>query len=250
MFTIHPVSVHLPIAFLLIIPVIDLLGVILRKEGAHTVATGVLALAVPATAIAAGTGLFDGWGLALTGPPHSALRLHSVLGFILIAFAVLLLAARLLLRRRPSRRTMLFYGLAELVAIWSLTFATGSTGGQLVYHYGVGTELRAPDMRDYANITIADTDLSASADGTYTGDVVFDGFEYAVQVAVRDNAIAEVRVTSNRETSYARMAAKATIPAILASQNANVDAVTGATATSKALMKAVERAIAGPVRWD
>lgn len=86
------------------------------------------------------------------------------------------------------------------------------------------------------------TDLSKLHDGTYHGESVFGGFTYKVDIIVVNHSITDIKIISNRKVSYARFA-EGVMPRILKAQNANVDAITGATTTSKALMKAVENAL-------
>ncbi len=238
----HPLSVHVPIALLLIVPVLDILGLMRGQESYHKASMAALAVAVLVAAGCVASGLAAVYGISLVGPPLDLMFTHLGLGAGLFVLATAVMVVRWKMRERAPGGVHLLAA-AELVVFWALVVATGHTGGKMVYTYGVGTELSAPNMGDYANIEIAEVDLTGIGDGVYSGDVVFDGFEYRVEVTLADDAIARVAVTDNRSTSYAQVAERGVIPKIVAQQKPGVDAVSGATATSKALMKAVERAL-------
>ena len=89
---------------------------------------------------------------------------------------------------------------------------------------------------------IADIDLKLVADGVYSGDFTYGRFTYEVEVAVKDHKIENIKMLKNRDSKYAKMA-EGVIERIVQNQSPKVDAVTGATTTSKALMKAVENAL-------
>ncbi|MCU0846370.1 MAG: FMN-binding protein [Spirochaetes bacterium] len=83
-------------------------------------------------------------------------------------------------------------------------------------------------------------------DGKYRGAFTYGGFTYEVEVVLKGGVIRDILVLKNRDTEYARLAEGVT-GRIRKSNSLDVDAVTGATTTSKALMKAVENALdAGP----
>jgi uncharacterized protein with FMN-binding domain len=97
-------------------------------------------------------------------------------------------------------------------------------------------------LRKYRRMTIEDSEVSALADGTYYGEAEIGNYVYRVEVAVLEGAITDIRAVDNRESPYA-FYAEGVFGKIIRDQNANTDAVTGATTTSKALMKAVENAL-------
>ena len=97
-------------------------------------------------------------------------------------------------------------------------------------------------LERYRNIPIANTDLSHFPDGVYQGEATVGGFTYRVEVRVADHRLTAVKILQNRTSKYARFA-QGIIPRIMKHQNANVRPITGATTTSKALMKAVEDAL-------
>lgn len=97
-------------------------------------------------------------------------------------------------------------------------------------------------LQKFRKMQIEDTDVSSLADGTYYGATTLGGFTYEVQAVIQNHKIVEVKTIANRKSAYARFS-EGVIPRILEAQNANVDTITGATTTSKALLKAVENAL-------
>jgi uncharacterized protein with FMN-binding domain len=81
-------------------------------------------------------------------------------------------------------------------------------------------------------------------DGEYTGEVPFaQKYLYRVRVTVKAGRIADIDALENgTENEYAEKGL-GVIPRILEKQSPDVDAVSGATVTSKALMKCVEKAL-------
>ncbi len=91
---------------------------------------------------------------------------------------------------------------------------------------------------------IQDVDMSSVLDGAHAGTYTYNGFEYRVQTVVRDHTITDIVILNNRTTKHAKKAEEV-VAEIIKEQTPNVDAVSGATTTSKALMKAVENALLG-----
>jgi uncharacterized protein with FMN-binding domain len=85
-------------------------------------------------------------------------------------------------------------------------------------------------------------DLAQVKDGKYPGSYSYGGFKYEVMVDVESHQIKNITITTNRTTSHAQ-AAEGVIKSILVQQKNDVDVVSGATTTSKALLKAVENAL-------
>ncbi len=98
------------------------------------------------------------------------------------------------------------------------------------------------NLENYRNMPIKNSNLILIEDGNYLGEKNISGFIYKVEVSVNNHVITDIRILQNRKSSYARYA-EAVIPRIVKNQNANVNSITGATTTSKALMKAVEDAL-------
>jgi uncharacterized protein with FMN-binding domain len=98
------------------------------------------------------------------------------------------------------------------------------------------------NLQRIRNMTIEEPDLKKMENGRYIGKTEVGGFSYIVEVIITNHRIEDIKVLKNRNSSYARWA-EAVIPRILKRQTLNVDAVTGATTTSKALMKTVSNSL-------
>ena len=82
-------------------------------------------------------------------------------------------------------------------------------------------------------------------DGTYRGRAQGFGGEVVLDVTVTDNTITDISIVESSETPFiADGAFKELIPAIIEAQG-EVDIVSGATATSGAVLEAVENALSG-----
>ncbi|MBR3814333.1 MAG: FAD-dependent oxidoreductase [Spirochaetaceae bacterium] len=82
-------------------------------------------------------------------------------------------------------------------------------------------------------------------DGTYTGTAAGRNGDVVVSVTVNNGKIASVDIVQHEETAGLSDAAIAEIPAAIVKKNSTkVDAVSGATVTSKAIMAAVDAALA------
>lgn len=92
-------------------------------------------------------------------------------------------------------------------------------------------------------LVIEDQDLGSIHDGTYVGSYEYGGFTYVVSVTVQSYRITEINIEQNRTTKHAKMA-EGVVQKVLEKGNVNVDVVAGATTTSKALLKAIEQALA------
>ncbi|MDZ7332561.1 MAG: FMN-binding protein [candidate division KSB1 bacterium] len=101
---------------------------------------------------------------------------------------------------------------------------------------------RFKEMKTVRAMPIAAVDLASVQDGAFKGDFSYGGFTYEVAVAVRDHRIETIDILKNRDTRHARRA-EGVVPKVISAQTVNVDVVTGATTTSKALLKAIENAL-------
>jgi uncharacterized protein with FMN-binding domain len=102
-----------------------------------------------------------------------------------------------------------------------------------------GTEVH---LRHVHGLTIPSADVSQLPDSTYCGSYAYFFYRYKVAVTVKDSRISEIKILKNRKSKYAKMA-EGVIPRVIEAQNTAVDAVSGATTTSKALLMAVYDAL-------
>ena len=120
------------------------------------------------------------------------------------------------------------------------------TGSAVVISVGLAI-MGYLDLAKYRTLEISEPDLSRIPDGTYQGAETYAGFVYIVECDMKDQRIEQVRIVENRDSPYARYA-EGILPRILSQQSPNVDGITGATTTSKCLMKALEMALEGAAR--
>lgn len=94
-----------------------------------------------------------------------------------------------------------------------------------------------------ARLPVEDVDVSGHADGTYRGSFSYNRFTYVVDTTLRDGRYDAIVIVANRDTERA-CSAEAVTERVIESQSLHVDVVTGATNTSKALLKAIEDGVA------
>ena len=100
------------------------------------------------------------------------------------------------------------------------------------------------EVEQIKSMDISHVDPATVPDGEYTGEFPFrQRYLYRVKVIVKSGRIADIEVLENgTENEYAEKGL-GVIQRILREQSPEVDAVSGATVTSKALMKCVEKAL-------
>ncbi len=103
------------------------------------------------------------------------------------------------------------------------------------------------DLKTYQkqvkDITIAEVDLSKVADGVYTGSYEVLWVAAEVKVTVKEHKIQGIELVKHKN---GRGAPAETIPAkVVEAQSLEVDIVSGATSSSKVILKAVENALNG-----
>jgi len=92
------------------------------------------------------------------------------------------------------------------------------------------------------NIHIENIDLTKVNDGIYQGETKAGSYIYKVKVKVENHKIVTINGVDNRKSPYVTYA-EGVFTKIVKQQKVDVDAITGATTTSKAFMKAVENAL-------
>jgi len=114
----------------------------------------------------------------------------------------------------------------------------GSVIGILILSGGVMQYLQ---LQSYRHLPIKNINLARISDGVYQGEADY-GFNYLVEVSVHNHNIEQIRILQNRNSFYAKLA-EGIVDQVLGEQRINVDAVSGATTTSKVLLKAIETAL-------
>ncbi len=95
-----------------------------------------------------------------------------------------------------------------------------------------------------AEIQASLPDMKSKADGVYRGNYDLAGtpVNVTVDVAVQDNKISSVKIVKHISSPIGKKAEKIT-EKIIEEQSLQVDAISGATGSSKAILKAVENAL-------
>lgn len=91
---------------------------------------------------------------------------------------------------------------------------------------------------------ISSVDLSKVIDGTYTGSYKIFPVSAEVKVTVKNNKITEIQLIEHKNGQGAQ--AESILDRVLEAQTLEVDIVSGATASSKVILKAMENALRSP----
>jgi len=113
----------------------------------------------------------------------------------------------------------------------------------LVVAVGAGVMLLVTEgqRREDRNLEIADVDFSKVPDGTYLGN--YEGWnKFDVLVTVAGGEVTDIKIAEDSVNPATDVTDKI-IDRIVSDQSLDLDAVSGATVTTKGLLKAVERAL-------
>ena len=94
---------------------------------------------------------------------------------------------------------------------------------------------------DLDKITITNPDLSKIQNGTYQGNSTVGPVKVILDVTVVNGTISSIEIVKHRNGRG--KSAEAIVPRIIEKQSLEVDVITGATASSKAILKAAEDAL-------
>jgi uncharacterized protein with FMN-binding domain len=96
----------------------------------------------------------------------------------------------------------------------------------------------------YKNLTAKMPDLASIADGVYRGNYDLSGtpVEVTLDVIIQDKKVIKVEIVEHFSSPIGKRAERI-IDRIIELQSLDVDAISGATASSKTILKAVENAL-------
>lgn len=97
---------------------------------------------------------------------------------------------------------------------------------------------------NYKNLKIGKVDLSKVPDGTYKGSFSGGRFSNTVRVTVKNHKITNIKVVKDVQFNKASTTQKI-FDEVIKAQSTQVDAVTGATVTSKVYLKSIQNALSG-----
>ena len=183
---------------------------------------------------------------------------HKILGAVFLMLAIVHIAVTWhLMKQRPAEVYVLGFVMTAAAGVCALSFLQRARLKEkwLTLHrvstavificLALHVYLCAASLADYraavSQISISDVKLSEVSDGTYTGECGV-GYIYAsVQVNVQGGEIKSIELMEHRNEKG--KPAEAVINRIIESQAIEVDAVTGATNSSRVIMKAVQNAL-------
>lgn len=104
------------------------------------------------------------------------------------------------------------------------------------------TSCISKDIDETRKMPIQKVDITKLNDGNYFGEYSYGKTTYKVDVIIENKKIIDIKVLQTRNSSYAKKA-EGVIKSIIKEQRNDVDVISGATTTSKALLKAIENAL-------
>lgn len=134
----------------------------------------------------------------------------------------------LLARTRPAT--------GVVVAIFVMMHLLGSGAGQIAHAGGLRETRRTVDA-----IEIGEIDLATIPSGSYKGSFVAPLVQAVVEVAIVQGEIRSIKVLEH--THGPGYGAEAIVDSVLEAQSLQVDVVSGATGSSKVMLKAIENAL-------
>ena len=132
----HPMVVHFPIALFTSALILEVLSLIMKREGLHHSAKHLYVLAAIVTPFVVKTGLLEADELQIH---HPVLALHRRFALLTMWTALASLPILWVFQKQISKhfRTIFLIFLVLIVASVSLA---AYNGGRMVYEYGVGVE--------------------------------------------------------------------------------------------------------------
>lgn len=180
-------------------------------------------------------GLSDAGVGAVGGRSYAAYR-SSALDIALVQLAIVVVIFALsTLKPWGSRRGAPLHGRRRTAVLVAVVGA-----GLIGAGFGAWNHARLAALRA---LPVVDVDPSRLPDGTYRG--AYDcGRPYAVAATIARGRVVAVVAIDDVDSTYGRLA-EAVLARIVAAQTPAVDSITGATTSSRCLMKATERALLG-----
>jgi uncharacterized membrane protein len=134
---IHPVLVHLTVAFLVVGGLTEAYGIVRGKERAERFGGALVLFGTASLIPTIVAGFLAENSLTLTVAGGDAVDLHERLGLVVLGVSVPLLLAKAWGRGRPPERWRGLYA-ASLIAGVLVAAGTAYLGGLMVYELGVG----------------------------------------------------------------------------------------------------------------
>jgi uncharacterized membrane protein len=150
----HPRIVHFAVALLFLYPLLEVSGVLLKKDFLQKAAHLILLFGV----LAAVGGVLTGnqahevamaWEDKGAMIPFKAINEHSFWANFTVWYfsALLVIRTFFVIKKKFIGKFRLIFVILSLAGLY-LVYQTGDHGGKLVYKYGVGTELKKQEMEE------------------------------------------------------------------------------------------------------
>jgi len=98
-------------------------------------------------------------------------------------------------------------------------------------------------LSDGANVVLEGIDLSGTSDGSYIGTYEHGRWTNTLSIHIKNGKITGIDIVENVFAAGITNCSNEVFQRVIESQNTLVDAVSGATVTSKAYLKAIENAL-------
>lgn len=95
--------------------------------------------------------------------------------------------------------------------------------------------------KEYEDIVIEDVALNSAQDGVYSGEYNTTLVKATVKVNIKDNIIQDIEIVKHQCGTGKK--AEAVVDRVVQNQSLKVDAISGATYSSKVILKAIEKAV-------
>jgi uncharacterized protein with FMN-binding domain len=95
-------------------------------------------------------------------------------------------------------------------------------------------------LSEGTNVTLHGIDLTDVTDGKYTGSYSFKRWSNTVEITIQDHKITYIGIVNDVFAAFITNCSDKLFSRVIEKQNTTVDAVSGATVTSKAYLKAIE----------
>lgn len=137
----HPIAVHLPIALVLLAPVIDALGFFTKKDEFSYLAIGFYGLAILVSLFATATGQAAFDTAVAQGVEGKLLNTHADDANLVPWLLIVVLVIRVVLPKKIGKAGRIV-ALVAGVAMWPFIYQVGASGGELVYEHAIGIRKR------------------------------------------------------------------------------------------------------------
>lgn len=135
--SLHPATIHFPIAFLMAAFGVETAALVLRQPSWHRISLWNLCLGGAAAGVAVFTGRMAGAVAKHSFEIHSVMEQHERLGYVVLALVGVAAGWRLMARDRLSIRARWMAWILLGLACGAMAFGA-HLGGRLVYEFGVG----------------------------------------------------------------------------------------------------------------